>query len=560
MKIKNIILFFSIFFISLFAVYKINFHGPDQPIYLAYTTSIVEDGDLNVVNNGYSKHSVSKTYNLPDFHNHGGVVLWAPFYSYGKHIYSILSKLKPTFFSRYSLDSFIKCTMAFSTIVFGFFTVLLTFFLCRLFFSNDISLWSTLVIFFGTPFFYYTLSETGNANIIGSLLSIISIWFCSYAVYMRRPHWFLYGLFFSICIVVKIDLWFQIIFILSFFIVLLILRQVNWISLIYFLIGFTLGIALKTINDYVKYGVFHTGELGLLNFRNYYLFEQLFSSYHGFFYTSPIFYFCLLGFIFLIINLLRDIKTINDKKMQDIFLFILSLYLLTKIFIIPFSYAWGGGTVGARALLTEFPVFVLLYARVFQGRGTYFEDIINIISIVFIFRNLLITSEFIAAVDIRYITGAPPLNLRVETIKYIYNLFYIKDLYFKLVLCLPLLFATFVVTHYLIGRIKTIDPVFWYIRKDCGSFLRLLSLFTVYLCIAYTIVTSLNITNNKKNVEGLIREGFFKNVEIINSREFEKRENIGSMNEMIKYFELKGNIDKVNKIKKYKKEIYGENG
>ena len=89
------------FFLYLFFVYDANFRGPDNPIYYAYTASVVEDGDLNAVNHldqNYpyflpsGKIGVSSTYNLPDFHNNGGVVLWAPFYLYAKFMYFLNRK------------------------------------------------------------------------------------------------------------------------------------------------------------------------------------------------------------------------------------------------------------------------------------------------------------------------------------------------------------------------------------------------------------------------------------------------------------------------------------
>ncbi len=304
MKRKYIAYFiFVTFFLYLFVVYDVNFHGPDEPIYFAYTASVVEDGDLNVANQIDFKHyphylasgkfGVSKTYNLADFHNHGGVILWAPFYVYAKSIYYIAAKLNLKGLSFNGLDKVTKCAMSFSTIVFGFLALILTYKLCRVFFSNKTAIWSTLAIFLGTPFFYFILYEVGNANMVSCLFSILSIWFCSYAIAMKRSGWFLYGLFFSICVMIKSELCFQIFFILFIFIALAILKQTRWRNGVYFFVGITLGFISRIINDYLKYGTLHVGELNLFNFKNSYFLEQLFSSYHGFFYTSPIFYICL---------------------------------------------------------------------------------------------------------------------------------------------------------------------------------------------------------------------------------------------------------------------------
>jgi hypothetical protein len=563
---KNITrLILLVFFIYSFMIYNINFSGTDDPIYFAYTASIVDDGDLNAVNQVYSrvdKFAISKTYNLPDFHNHGGIVLWLPFYAYGKFIYPLATKLNLKGANLGELNRIItKCVMSFSTIVFGLIAILLTYFLCRVFFSAKIALWSILAMFLGTPFFYYMLFSTGNANIVASLFSVLSIVICSYIIPMKRSHWFLYGMFFSICTVVKLDLWFQIFFISFLFITLVVLKQSTWRNVLYFIIGFSPGFILKIINDYIKYGTFHIGELGLYNPRSYYLFEQLFSTYRGYLYTSPILYICLLGFIFVAINLFKSNKKYinSQEKMQHIFIFILSSYLIIKIFIIAHRYAWGGGTCGGRQLLTEFPIFVLLYAYVLKKqKGFLAYFFFFTITAFFVLWNLLVISEYITKIDLKYISAALPFNIRVKALKNILDsLFYIKDLHLKLIFCSPLLLAIVGIIFYITGRfIEPIRPSFWYIRSKNSKSIKLFSLFTMYVFTTYTIVTLLNIYNNKKNAERLKAGNFFENAYIIAPSEFEKQENVGSMNEMIMYFSTKGDMDKVNEIKRYKKEIY----
>ncbi|MDD5356460.1 MAG: glycosyltransferase family 39 protein, partial [Candidatus Omnitrophica bacterium] len=256
MKIKNAKCFILslLFFTYLFIVYDVNFNGPDYPIYLAYTASLVDDGDLNAAKHSDSSYyyslflnnqiAVSKTYNLPDYHNHGGVVLWAPFYAYAKLIGIIADKLSIKKLTLERLNRLTRCMMSFSTVVFAFFTVLLTYALCRIFFSVNIALWSIIAVFFGTPFIYYTIQETANATIIACLLSILSIWFCIYALGMKKSHWFLYGIFFSNCSVAKSALWFQIFFIFPFFVYLLKNKQTNLINGLYFIIGTVPGLAL----------------------------------------------------------------------------------------------------------------------------------------------------------------------------------------------------------------------------------------------------------------------------------------------------------------------------
>ena len=83
-------------FIYFFLVFDINFFGPDEPVYFAYTESLVKDGDLNLVNQVYNDYGrfITATGNMPDFHDHAGVSLWAPFFIYGRVIHFLSEKLK----------------------------------------------------------------------------------------------------------------------------------------------------------------------------------------------------------------------------------------------------------------------------------------------------------------------------------------------------------------------------------------------------------------------------------------------------------------------------------
>ena len=580
LKKNSLFIFFGLFLLYLFLVFDTDFHGPDQPIYFAYTASVIEDGDLNAVNHldeTYSyylpsgKIGVSKTYNLPDFHNHGGVIFWMPFYAYAKSIYYIAKKLALIGITTYDFKKVAQCIMSFSTIVFAFFATLLTYMLTRVFFSHKTALVSTLAIFFGTPFFYYTITEVGNGNMVACLFAIFLIWFGSYTINsMKGFHWFLYGIFFSIAVAVKLDLWFQIVFIAGLFIVFLLRKQTKIKNGLYFILGLMPGLMLKHINDYIKYGTFHIGEASLFNFKDSYLFEQLFSSYHGFFYTSPIFYLCTLGLLIVIKNLSKNFKdlynfrtanSVSPKLTSDLFLFLLGAYAVFKILIISRRYAWGGGTCGARPLLTEFPVFVLLYARLLQEKKQpLISFFITICALMFIGWNFLVISEYLGGVDLKYVTGALPIGKRIASLGNIMTLLlHIKDLHLKLKVLLPLFVGMYVVLYHVIITVKIPRPSFWYIRsQEHNKFFEKFAVFVVYLFIMYNAVTLLNITNNSRNVERLTQEGFFENVSILTPLEFEKQENLGSMNEMIEYFTLQRDFGRADKIRLIKEEMYGD--
>lgn len=562
--------------IYFFVVFETNFKGPDATSYYAYTESIVEDKDLNLVNNieaypdcwyaPWQKLGVSSNFNLVNFHNHGGILVWKLFYNYGKLNHFLVNQISLQRLSSYSLERFIKLAMSFSTVILGFFVLILSYLLSRVFFSNRLSFFSILAIFFGTPFFYYLLFENGNAQIMATFFSIVMIWALFYTIQVaKRWHWFVCGLFFGICLTIKVDLWFQLFFIAAFFLSLIILKKAKWINGLFFIFGILPALVLKIINDYIKYGVFYIGEAGPLNLKDSYLFEMLFSSYRGYFYTSPILYFCLLGLVMVVLLLVKDIrifkKSVNFDSRQSRFLiiFILSAYLFLKIPFISYRYAWSG-TIGARVLLTGFPIFVLLYAFAYQIQRRAIKKIFVFITIIFIFWNFLIISEYLGNLDLSYLYYRPGLIDRVSSLENVVALLIEpKDLYLKLaVLLLPVLSAG-AFGFYLLLKLgfKDIPSSFWYDEsKVNNSGFKVFLLFTLFLSVSYGYVTFLNIRYNRSNVERMKKVGVFENTYLLSIEEFDMRHNISCFNQTREYFLLRGDYQRVRSIEEQKEKMY----
>ena len=550
---KVLFILFGIFFVFNLLVLNPKFEGPDQPIYYAYTASVVEDGDLNAVNHidehypyflPSGKIGVSVTYNLPDFHNHGGVLLWIPFFIYGKLMYFLKTILFPVW-NIGSREEFTNGSLTLSTGIFFILLCWIIYSTARIRFTSGIILLSLFVIFWGTPFFYYTLIEPGNANIIATLFSSSLILFAFGNQDFKKYHWFLYGVFFSICVIVKVDLWFYIIFI--FFLWWYdVSRKSRLTPGIYFILGFLPGFVLKGVNDYMKYGYFHSGELGLINFKDCYLWEQLFSSYRGFFYTSPILYVTTVGFVLLLYFALRENKK-GEDRFERILVF-LWIMVIFKILVLSKRFAWGGGTCGARPLLTEYPVFVLSYAYVWQKcNRTFLKWLLMFISLICILWNFLVISEYMLGVDIENLGRHLNVLQRIPNIRELFSyLLSFKEITLKLTLGLPLLMSGCLILY--IVKKKTVKPLT----------LKILQWFTIYLLSIYFIITLLNVMNNKKKVEKLKKSGFFQNCEVLKPEEYEKMENMGSMDEMIDYFSRIGDRKRVEKIRKVKRELYGK--
>jgi hypothetical protein len=537
MKLRYIFILACVF-IYMFLIYDTGFHGPDEPIYFAYTASLVEDGDLNAVNQLYQGGAkfVSQTYNLPDFHNHGAVVFWAPIYAYSR----LFGEAKA-----------IKCALSLSSVIFAFFTLLLTFGLCRKFFSVKTSIWSTVIMFLATPYFYFTFFEPGNGQIIASLFSVISIFVLYYASAMKRLDWLFYGTFFSICLVVKLDLWFQVFLIAMCLVVLSYRKEISLRKILYFILGFLPVFILNLVNDYFKYGNMHKGEFYLFNPHNFFFFDQLFSSYRGYFYTSPIFYVSLFGFVLITIALFKKKFLDNSGRWNLVLFFLLAMYLFIKIFIISFRYAWGGGTTGARQLLTEFPVFVLLYAYALENQRRLFRYSLCLLSLFLMVWNFMIISEFITAVDLKYLAVTPALVERLKSVAVVFNLLvHPKDAWFKLTVSGPLLCGMLLIILLALRGKRRIFSDKWIYG--------LMMSISIYAVSVYSLVTGLNIYHNKKNVEKLRAKGFFNQAIVLSSRDYEREENVSSMDEMINYFFLTKNLGMVEKIKRTKKDVYGD--
>lgn len=463
---NNIFYYFLLyaFFLYLFLVFNANFIGPDHPIYYAYTRSIVEEGDLNVVNQFYrGEKVVTQTYNFPDQRNYAGILLWIPFYVYAKAAHFLADK-----FDIYILfERMASCTMSFSTVVFAFLTIIFTYLLCRRFFPKKAAVLSVLVIFWGTPFFYYCLCEPANSNILGSLFSILSIWFFSYVIFdSSKRNWFLYGLFFSIGVAIRGDLWFH-----SFFCAFFLLKRKNQGKIPYFIFGFIPITLLRAVNAFLKSGIPHMEDFRYMRFLYYfkdcYWDNALFNNYRGIFYTSPVLYICLLGLILMGFSALKTGKNkVNGTKRQDAFLLVITSYLLIKLFIISGLHR-PGADLGGRFLITEFPILTLLCARVLQNRKKYFLYFISLASALCVFWNILIISELFTGVDWVYIAGHPPLLTRIKNIQYVLHSFFgVKDLNLKLKLCLPILLGAGAMFFYVLKVFGKTAFLFNYLRHN----------------------------------------------------------------------------------------------
>src|SRR3990170_4600020 len=127
------------------------FVGPEYELYISYAESIITDGDLNIANQlmFYDFHRpvlLSETLNYPDFHNNGGIVIWAPFLLIGKLFQSTGLH---TGFARFEPVHFF---LSLSTLICGVLSLFLIYRIALLFTGGSArsSFISVIAMFFGT--------------------------------------------------------------------------------------------------------------------------------------------------------------------------------------------------------------------------------------------------------------------------------------------------------------------------------------------------------------------------------------------------------------------------
>ncbi|MBU4334693.1 MAG: hypothetical protein KKD07_09660, partial [Candidatus Omnitrophica bacterium] len=217
-------------------------------------------------------------------------------------------------------------------------------------------------------------------------------------------------------------------------------------------------------------------------------------------------------------------------------------------------------TPGARVLLTEFPVFVLLFARILSCKNNITKIFIYILSIIFVLWNMLLISEYLIGIDLNYALSAPKLILRIKSIEKMFvPVFQIKDINIKLYFCFFLVPIISIITCYIVIVANKVQPSFWHKRESNNKkgFIAL-SLAAIALNVFYALITFSNVKNNVNNVNNLKNSGFFTNTRVLSLRDFEKKENVGAMKEMVLYFIYIGDTERASRIQKNINDIYGD--
>lgn len=578
---------FALLLFIMSLLFQVTFRGPDYPIYPAYLDSIVVDGDMNLIDNVttidptqpcsevFRGQQVTKTYNFADFHNNGSMILWMPSYIYGQGLAILNNLMLSGCQTSDQANQILLCSLSYCNMAMGFLACLMIFIITSGFFPPNSAFWSTILIFWGTPAFFYSLVENGNANIPAMFMSVILL--LATPTGLTRKDWrpaFLLGLLFAVCVAVKIDLWFQIFMIFATAVLFWFNGNLRPLNVVYIVFGYLLGGIPRIINDYVKFGDFHSGEVGIINLRNSYHLQQLISPYRGFLTSSPILFICLAGLLILIWTVIKkpDLRNLihNPSLAAQRIILVMSIWLGGKLFIIGFRFAWGGGTFGARQLLTELPYFVLLLNfLIYQNqslKNRWLRLALPAVLAITVLLNFIAASEYLVNEPMSYFLRPRLLMERFDHLHFLGILLMqgLSQVPLKLTILPPFIFTLWL-TKIILSRSKEINIIFapWKGRikeftteARTNSYLNWIRRLLIYMLLTWFTISIINLINNQNNVEIMYENGCFDFVTIVPPNWFELDENVTSMKEMVDYYRLKGDLKEVEHIQSICRTIY----
>lgn len=471
----------SIFIFVIFGFVLTNIFDPevtkiDHGVYSEYTQSIVQDGDLNIVNQATKNRQwlVTKTYNHPDFHDHGIIVFWAPFY----WVAHILSKISPVdnFFMRQFYDGL----QVLLNYLFGILVILLSYRICK---KNVLNKKILLGFIFSTPFFWYWIMHPSQADITSAICPVLFFYFVNDR---REKRFFLVELWSLFCLftIVKINFGFYILWPVyetyksdkdSFFI------KLGKVSL-----GLVLCLVPFFINEYLKYGFLHYGYFSIVNKTYYLLFETLFGP-SGYFTVSPFYIVVLVLFCYYIFR---------NRKNTDVLVFIFISSPIIRTLIEANTYG-GNSDFGARHYIIDF--FPILYSfsfliKLFTKRQKF---LLYAVMTLCLFWTQIIMWSFVKKISNEFISWGLSYRLDIK----------LEDILRKLEVTtyrVTQLFQAEFLNEFLVLLVIIllfILAVFVFSKKRSALF--------SYLICSYIFFTFLNISNNKSNVEIYKSSGFF---------------------------------------------------
>lgn len=367
---KKISISLTIIMVTLFLIMipipRVDRHliGCDGPYYYSYMRSFILDGDFNIDNdiNLYnSRMPVGDPSRRPTdiyYFSIGPGLLWSPFFVVGHLLNLAVNGLEiPIKTDGYSYIE--EAFVCISSILYSLLGLVLIFKLLKQYCSKGIAFFSSLVLYFGTPAFYYALFEPSMSHSLELFTTSLLLYLLIGAKGEKR-NWFAIGITMGLVTIVR---WQNIIFGLACLLVLYkdtvteknkkaatkIFLKKCFIACFGFLpIVFSQMYFWKlTLGSYF---LIPQGN-GFLNFVNPHILGVLFSTKNGLYLWSPV----TLGVF--------GLYYLKDKKLASILfaIFLIDVYVCSTV-----QDWWGGAGFGPRRLIGNVPIFALGLALILQ--------------------------------------------------------------------------------------------------------------------------------------------------------------------------------------------------
>ncbi len=483
-------------------------------VYRALMISIIDDGDLNIINNVSKKMSwiASETYNYPDMHDHGAPVLWAPFYYVAKQI-GVLMKPINLYASNAKVD-FEHVVLMILSLFFGLLG--LKFFL---FFVNEqlqISLPKIFLaaVVFSTGFFNFLIYQNDSADI--TLFCFAAILIYIYSKILKTANAFdflLLGAMTAFGSVIKLS--FPTLFAVLLFLYIkeiLIPRKFRFFQIISFGIGYAFILILKNSNELLKFGFVNV----LQGYDYAYKFEYLFNPlWHGrpffgpggTFVVLPIL--LLLAAIFLLLAAGLVLKKV--RLTEDIALFLaITASFIAKIALDCLVLFDGFAGFGARHFLIDTGALIVMFGLIYKNRQL--NKNFYLFTKVYLIVCLAITTiEYfwwlekdaypIAVFNVIYIQDFNiVLNQMVRMLRNIY----------KILVHFPYYLITYSGYLIFLSGVSILWMGFDFLLRSKN----LQRIFGIFIVVLYLGTTAANRINNQKNVAAMTKMNLYQDVVI----------------------------------------------
>jgi len=499
-----LLLFLSLLGLSLFIPWVNPNDVMEAGIYKAYTESLIQDGDFNIINNIPERMGwfTSTTYNYPQDLRPGIAVFWFPFAAYG-HLLKALS-VNGGFAGYDAVD----ISQMIGSIFYSFLLLLLT---ARAIGKTTHGFLTTALMFFGSGLFYYFISLPTNNDLTAATVVAALIF---YTLTLRETQtaptkWLIPGLLAGLAFSVKASA----IFLLPIPLILALpkLRAAAW-----YVLGLASLIGCHEVNVYLKNGHLFEAKFLILNpvITGNVLPELLFGP-SGYLTISPIyivfpFYLALYGFA-------RYYKPLKHNDTPSGVLALLSLLMCVKVLILSRRF-FVNEYFGARSLLLDFFLSCLILADLFRLNQSVVKirhprlAQLSVWGVTLLCSWTLVQTLYALGSD-RYLHDSLlGWSQHYQTVLNRWGVIFSNFThpcasfeYLNLIFYFPLL----ITAAWILFRLARIENI----RSQ--AFLGTVAKVTVWFAIGFVGSTALNVLNNQRNVKALAASGFYQRKAVV---------------------------------------------